>query len=115
MTTTDSHAATQRDLQRLADELGEMKELMRGMAETIQRISVIDERIGMMQKFDDRTDRRIDALDESVRQMRMDYERDKTRVHTTIWLVRALWAVATAGALTWLLPLMQLAQSGSAR
>lgn len=109
MTTTAEPSATQRDIQRLAGEIGEIKELMRRMTETMSRITVIDERINMMQKFDDRTDRRMDSIENQLRKLHMDYERDKTRVHTTIWLVRALWAAAGAGALAWAVPLLQVA------
>lgn len=107
MTTTDNAAATQRDIQRLADEIGEMKELMRRMTEAMSRISIIDERMTMMQKFHDRVDRRLDTLEADLRKLHMEYERDKTRVHTTIWLVRAGWAAAGAGLLAWLVPFIQ--------
>lgn len=107
MTTTNSAAATHRDIQRLADEIGEMKELMRRMTEAMSRITVIDERMTMMQKFDDRMDRRMDSIEENFRKLQMEYEKDKTRVHTTIWLVRAMWATAGAGALAWIAPLLQ--------
>lgn len=99
MTTTET-PASQRDLQRFADELSEMKLLMRQMTENIQRITVMDERITVLQKSDDRGDRRLDSMAEDLRGLRMEYERDKARVHTTIWLVRALWAVA-GGLLVW--------------
>lgn len=106
-TTSDQNVATQRDLKHLADELGEMKELMRRMTEAMQRITVIDERIAMMQKFHDRVERRLDTVEKSVRDIYIDYERDKTRVQTTIWLVRAMWAAGGAAAFAWVLPILQ--------
>jgi hypothetical protein len=112
------------EFHKLAGDVGEVKLLMVKMVEALARISLLDERqqtvSTFMQKLDARMERmearqhdaeiksalagggfgRLEALETGWREIYIDRERDKARIQTMVWMVRALWAVAGTTAFT---------------